>query len=157
METTISTISNLPSNREQGMAFYKSLKGEILSGTKDPLKLLVALKVIEKTISDILKDDDVEYCFQKEFFLYDKEKTITVSGAKLSMSETGVRYDYEGCGDPVWNDLNKAQNDIKEKMKEREKFLQSIPVNTPGIVDADSGVFINRPSKTSKTKVKVQL
>jgi hypothetical protein len=67
-----------------------------------------------------------------------------------------VKYSYDECGDPVWYDLNRQINDLTEKKKEREKFLQNIPYDK-GTVDPDTGVFITRPPKSSKTKVVVKL
>jgi hypothetical protein len=112
--------------------------------------------MIEKVIDDILKDDLIDHHFLKEFLLYEKEKTIEINGAKLSQFETGVKYHYEDSGDPVWNDLVKKIAELDEKRKEREKFLQNIPYDA-GIVDSETGVFLTRPPKTSKTKVKCQL
>lgn len=155
-ETALSTLSVLPSNRDQLKSFSRMLKDEILASSKDPLKILVHLKFIEKLIEDVLKDENIEYHFLKEFFLYEKEKIIEVNGAKLMQSEVGVKYDYEASGDPKWFDLDKQAKEIAEKKKEREKFLQSIPYDN-GVVDPDTGVFITRPPKTSKTKVSVRL
>jgi hypothetical protein len=156
METALSTLSILPSNREQLKIFSRQLKDEILSSDKDPLKILVQLKFIEKLIEDVLKDEGIEYHFLKEFELYEKEKVVQINGAKLQQSEVGTKYDYDACGDPKWYDLNKQASEIAEKKKEREKFLQSIPYDQ-GVVDPDTGVFITRPPKSSKTKVKVTL
>ena len=156
METALQTLSILPSNKEQVKTFSRMLKDEILAADHDPLKILVQLKVIEKVIADILKDEEIEYHFLKEFLLYENEKIIEVNGAKLSQSETGVRYKYEDCGDPEWFDLNDQIEKLTEKRKEREKFLQNIPYESQ-FVDPKSGVFITRPPKVSKTKVKVQL
>ena len=46
-------------------------------------------------------------------------------------------------------------DDMKLKMKEREKFLKNIPVS--GIVDPETGSFIYPPSKSSKTTIKTTL
>jgi len=156
MEKALSTISVLPSNKEQIQKFSVMLKDEILASDKDPLKILVQLKAIEKVIADILKDKDVDYHFLKEFLLYEKEKEININGAKLRQGETGVKYHYEDSGDPVWFDLDKEIKELSEKKKEREKFLQNIPIDK-GTVDPDSGVYITRPPKSSKTKVIVNL
>jgi hypothetical protein len=157
METALATISNLPSNKEQVKVFSRMLKDEILANNTDPLKTLVQLKFIEKTIADILKDEELDYHFLKEFLLYDKDEKIIVNGAELRAGETGVKYKYEDSGDPVWFDLEKQIKELTEKKKEREKFLQNIPYDA-GIVDADhGGVFITRPPKTSHTKVIIKL
>ena len=155
-ETALSTLSILPSNREQLKAFSRQLKDEILANDKDPLKILVQLKFIEKLIEDVLKDEGIEYHFLKELLLYDKEKVVQVGGAKLMQTEVGVKYDYEASGDPKWFDLKKQSTEVSERLKEREKFLQTIPYDA-GVVDPDTGVFITRPPKTSKTKVSVRL
>ncbi len=156
MESALSVISILPSNKEQVKVFSRKLKDEILASDHDPLKILVQLKMIEKIIDDILKDDLIDHHFLKEFLLYEKEKTIEINGAKLSQFETGVKYHYEDSGDPVWNDLDARIIMLTEKRKEREKFLQAIPYDA-GIVDSETGVFLTRPPKSSKTKVKVVL
>jgi len=156
METALSTLSILPSNRDQIKSFSRQLKNEILAGNEDPLKALVQLKFIEKLIEDILKDEELDRLFVKELQLYGKEKVVEIAGAKLMQTEVGTRYDYEASGDPKWFDLKKQSTEVSERLKEREKFLQAIPYDA-GIVDPDTGVFITRPPKTSKTKVKVTL
>ena len=132
------------------------LKDEIMGGNVDPLKTLVHLKFIEKMLADILKDEELDYLFVKELDNYGKEKVVEIAGAKLSLMEAGTRYDYEASGDPKWFDLKKQSTEVSERLKEREKFLQTIPYDQ-GVVDPDTGVFITRPPKTSKTKVKVTL
>lgn len=132
------------------------LKDEILANDKDPLPILVHLKFIEKTIADVLKDEEVDYHFLKEFLLYDKDRKVIVNGAELRASEVGVRYDYNASGDPQWIDLDKEIQALTEKRKEREKFLQNIPYDK-GTVDPETGLFITRPPKYSKSKVVVKL
>lgn len=156
METILSTLSVLPDNKSQVAQFSRGLKNEILANDKDPLKILVHLKMIEKVITDVLKDEEIDYHFLREFLLYDKDKTITVNGAEIRASEVGVKYLYSDCGDPVWNDLEKQISELTEKKKEREKFLQNIPYDK-GTVDPDTGLFITRPPKKSKSKVIVKI
>lgn len=157
METALQTISILPSNKAEVQRFSRMLKDEILANDKDPLKILVQLKLIEKVIEDILKDKDIDYHFLREFQLFEKEKVIEVNGAELRAGETGVKYKYEDSGDPVWFDLEKQIKELTEKKEEREKFLQNIPYDA-GIVDADhGGVFITKPPKISHSKVIVKL
>ena len=156
METALSTLSVLPSNSDELKTFSRNLKNEILEGNTDPLKALVRLKFIEKLIEDVLKYEELDHLFVKELENYGKEKVVQIAGAKLMQTEVGVKYIYEESGDPKWFDLNKQAAEIAEKKKEREKFLQGIPYNE-GVVDPETGVFITRPPKTSKTKVKVTL
>jgi len=80
---------------------------------------------------------------------------VVVSGATLTVSEVGVKYNFGDCGDQVYNDLIKESEVLKEKIKERESYLKTIPKE--GTVCPIHGNFINRPSKSSKTKVIVRL
>jgi len=152
METTLSVINLLPSNKEEIKRFEASLKSEILANDRNSLPILVQLKMIEKVIADTLKDEEIDLHFLKEFETYGKNEKVIVNGADLRQSEVGVKYSYEDCGDPVWNDLNAKISILSERKKEREKFLQNIPYDQ-GTVDPESGVFITRPPKSSKTKV----
>lgn len=157
METALSTINILPSNKKELQKFFKSAKAELISGSlKDPLKIKVQLTYMKKLAELLLEDDDIDHVFLNEFLLYEAEKIIEINGAKLMQGEVGVKYDYPKCGDPVWDDLDKAIKELTEKKKEREKFLQNIPYDN-GIVDPETGVFITRPPKYGKTKVKVIL
>ena len=156
MTTALSILENLPNNKEQVKTFVSSIKNEILANTKNTLPILVQIKMVERTIEDILKDEEIDLKFLKEFQLYDKDEKVIVNGAELRQSEVGVKYLYPDCGDPVWSDLNKQIQELTDKKKEREKFLQNIPYDK-GTVDPHTGVFITRPPKTSKTKVVVKL
>lgn len=151
MDTTLSVINLMPSNKAQIEVFKNTLKSEILAADKNPLPILVQLKMAEKTISDILKDDDIDNHFLNEFLLYDKNEKVIVSGATLTVSETGVKYNFADCGDAVYDDLIKESEALKEKIKERENYLKNIPKE--GTVCPIHGNYINRPSKSSKTKV----
>jgi len=155
METTLSVINLLPEGKVQVAQFVRTLKSEILTNDKNPLPILVKLKYAEKTISEILKDDDVDNHFLNEFLLYGKDEKVIVNGATLSVSEVGVKYDFAECGDQVYNDLIKELEILKEKVKERETYLKTVPYE--GTVCPIHGNYINRAVKSSKTKVKVQL
>ena len=69
-ETALSTLSVLPSNRDQLRTFSRQLKDEILAGNTDPLKALIQLKFAEKLIEDVLKDAELDHLFVKEKILF---------------------------------------------------------------------------------------
>lgn len=155
METMLSVVNLMPSNKAQIDVFKRGIKAEILANEQNPLPILVQLKMAEKTISEILKDDEIDEHFLNEYLLYDKDEKVVVNGATLTKSETGVKYDFDGCGDQIYNDLVKEMNDLKEKIKERETYLKTIPAE--GTVCPVNGNYINRAVKSSKTKVIVKL
>ncbi|HUX57101.1 MAG TPA: hypothetical protein VMV77_09010 [Bacteroidales bacterium] len=154
MQTALSTISVLPSEKLEVAQFARMLKSEILANDRDPLSILKHLKLIQKTLDDVLTDDDIDEHFLTEAEKY-KEKTFKHLGCEFSIAETGVRNDFKECGDEQWYDLQKELAELKKKLKEREAFLKSIPYE--GTVDPVNGNFLTKPTRTSKTKVTITL
>lgn len=144
----------MPGSKAELEIFSKNIKAEILQNDRDPLLILKQLKFIEKLIADLLTDKELDDHFLNEAYKYGKEKTIEHLECKFTIQETGVKYDYEACGDPVWNDLNAQVTKLKESMKKREMFLQNAG---EGFVEPNTGVFVNKPPRSSKTKVTVRL
>jgi hypothetical protein len=153
METALSTITVLPSDKLELAMFTRKIKSEILANDRDPLLILKQLKFVEKLIKDLLTDKELDDHFLNEAEKY-KEKTFEHVDCKFTVAETGVKYDYNATGDPVWFDLNKQITNLEANIKVREKFLQNAG---EGFVEPNSGVFVNTPPRTSKTKVTVTI
>lgn len=149
----LNTIMVLPSNEGEIKRFVTTIKSEILSSGDDPLKVLKQLKMVEKTIAILLKDKDLDNYFIDEAIKYGK--SFEHLETHFDVRETGVKYDYESCKDSTWDYFNNQCEDWSEKRKEREKFLQNIPIE--GVVNPETGELIYRPAKTSTTKVAVKL
>jgi len=153
METALSNITVLPSDKVELAMFSRKIKSEILANDRDPLLILKQLKFVEKLIADLLTDKELDDHFLAEAEKY-KEKTFEHLDCRFTVAETGVKYDYNATGDPVWIDLNNELTKLKETIKTREKFLQNAGT---GFVEPNSGLFVNTPPRTSKTKVTVTL
>lgn len=147
---TLSVINLLPSGKEQLATFVRSIKSEILSGDKEVLPILIQLKMAEKTIAEILKDEEIDAKFLNERQQYSDKEEVKINGAEIRIGETGVKYQYAASGDINWIDLDKQIAELTEKRKQREKFLISLPAE--GTVDPVTGLYITRPPKSSKTK-----
>jgi hypothetical protein len=154
METALSTISVLPSEKLEVAQFTRMLKSEILVNDRDPLAILKHLKFIEKVIADILTDKDIEDHFMNEAEKY-TEKSFDHVGVKFTVQEVGTKYQYDASGDVIWFDLQKEKETLANKIKERETYLKSIPIE--GTVCPIHGNFITKPLKTGKSKVTVRL
>ena len=61
----------------------------------------------------------------------------TSTGTKLELAEVGVKYDYVFCEDDIYNELIVKQMALDEQIKERQKFLKTIPVEGLEIVTQD--------------------
>lgn len=82
----------------------------------------------------------------------------TSTGTKLELAEVGVKYDYVFCEDDIYNELIVKQMALDEQIKERQKFLKSIPVEGLEIVTADAEMKrIYPPSKSSTSSVKTTI
>ena len=76
--------------------------------------------------------------------------------AKLAIKEVGTKYQYDQCNDSVWADLKAQAEEITKKLKEREKFLQTLPTDG-SVINPETGEPIYRAAKTSTTSVTVTL
>lgn len=157
MDNALSLINELPSTLDQVARFVQKVKEEALSGDYDPLEVLKQLRMAQKAIELLNKDEEIEEAAQKQHAKYG-QKTIELTGATITSKEVGVKYEYEACGDPFWS-ICKAKEEANAGLrKEREKFLQSLkePItllnNETGEVET-----INPAPKTSTTKLVVTL
>ena len=153
METTLSTINIFPSNEAEIKHYITTFKNEILSGNEDPLKVLKQLKFVEKTISALLKDKDLEDHFLQEAEKYGK--SFEHLETKFTVSEVGTRYDFSTCMDSVWNDMDLKEKELTANKKIRETFLKAIPID--GVANPETGELIYPALKTSTTKVTVKI
>ena len=70
------------------------------------------------------------------------------------------KFDYESCGDPVWNRMNNELEILKAKVKERESFLKTLTKSMEmNIMDPDTqefheGVTLHPPVKSSTSTFK---
>jgi hypothetical protein len=149
----LSTIMVLPSNEGEIKRFVETIKSEILGAGDDPLKVLKQLKMVEKTIAILLKDKDLDNFFIDEAIKYGN--SFEHLDTHFDVREVGTKYDYSSCNDSVWNYLNDMAEKAENKLKERETFLKTIPLE--GVANPETGELIYRPAKTSTSKVCVKL
>lgn len=140
---------------EKPVSYYvDQVVKSIQDGEQNPLDVHLSRVKMEKILKEINDNPDIQDAVMKEFEKYG-ERIVEYKGALLQQQEAGVKYDFSGCGDPVMDEYLRQLDDLKLKMKEREKFLKNIPVS--GIVDPETGSFIYPPSKSSKTTIKTTL
>jgi hypothetical protein len=135
----------------QCLQIIKSIKED---GTINPLRIATSMKALETAIK--LIRDGIEDAIIEEAEKY--EKTFDIDGHKITLKETGVRYDYSVCKDPEWEELTSTLSNTKEAIKKRETFLKS--VSEPfTLLDERTGevVRIELPNKTSKTNISITL
>lgn len=148
----LSTITAMPSNKDEIQRFVSKAKTEILSGTYDPLEIEVYLKAMEETIKAIRSDTEVRDYVLSEADKYGK--AFEYKGAKINIREGGVRYDFSVCNDPVHQSLKEDVNKATASLKEREKMLKAL---SSDMADPETGAVISPPVKKSTTTIAITL
>lgn len=139
-------------SRKSQQQLASNLVNEVTEGTVNPIEAVVRMKAIYDSIDLFLKDESVRECVLAEAGKYDKNEMIESLGASIRVQESGSRYDYTVCGDPVWNALNEEFKQLEGEKKERELFLKNMRKPTTVVDDETGEVYTIYPAaRTSKT------
>ena len=99
---------------EQPASFYvEQVLNSIREGEQNPLDVHLSRVKMEKILKGINDNPDIQDAVMKEFEKYG-ERTVEYKGALLQQVETGVKYDYSGCNDPVMDNYLKLQEELKD-------------------------------------------
>lgn len=161
----ISILSLLNSNKSQRNSFCLHVVEKIENGEADPLQIHVFLKNLEqifKTLTDEKTGKDLAIRYRSSLIdAAEKEdgNNFEKFNAKFQIKETGVKYDWAICGDPERDELEEMQKEIELLIRDREKFLKTIPEGGIIVTDPETGETkrIYRPAKSSTTSVNVSL
>jgi hypothetical protein len=140
----------------------------VMEGNMAATDVAVMLKFVEETGKQLkeLTDDNGKNSFvdlvreEVERSSDDGKTYSTKHGVKFELYEAATKFDYESCGDPVWNRLSKESELIKMKMKERESFLKTIKGSTtmnvmdPDTAELHENVQLFSPAKSSTSTYK---
>lgn len=156
--TTTSILSLFETTKEQRQSFVSDLVSKIYSGNVDPLKVHLQVKCMEDVVKQINSDKSYKDAVL-EASNNMGQKSFQFHNAKFEVKETGVKYDYSQCSDPVLSRLHEQQAEIDKAVKDRETMLKTIPLSGMVITDEQTGetVTIYPPSKSSTTSVAVTL
>jgi len=95
----------------------------------------------------------------KETLLNDmKGAEMNRFGTKIEEIEAATKYDYSGCGHPVWERYDQAEKSANNSKKEIEATLKTLKSSIT-FVDDETGevVSVAPPKKTSVTTYKITL
>ena len=133
-----SYLDNGSLSKETMQIQSRTLIQPIIDGEIDPLRAVAKIRFLSDMLTAALKDDRVKDIILGEI---DKNggKEATAFGVKFTQKEMGVSYDYTVCGDPEYDRLAAEMEDLKARMKDREKFLMGIPAEGLPMVDQETG------------------
>jgi hypothetical protein len=156
--------------KEERSQLVREIFDEVLNGRVNPLELHLRLKSAEEVIKQLTGLEPYKAILLDEAQKHGK--SFQYHTAKVDIRETGVKYDYSGCGSSILAELYRKQEAINDEIKEWEAYLKAIPAS--GVVNfvqkryenPDGSVVIEStgevethypPTKTSTTSVAVTL
>ncbi len=146
-QTALSTLSILPSTKEQRESFVINAVNEILSGNVNPLTVEIMLKAAQDTIEEIRKNNRVKIAVQNEADKY-SEKTFEYGNFKITKASRQIN-DFSGC-DSHLDNLYAEMEALKLQIKAREALVKT------GVDSATGEVF--KPVKFTTTEyLKIEL
>jgi hypothetical protein len=156
--STTSILALFETSKEQRMDFALRVVDALENGTADPIKIHLQIKMME----DIIKLLNTNTAYKKavlEAAQINSDKSFTFGNAKFEIKETGVKYDYSQCGDPVYAMLEQRALSATNALKERETFLKTVPGKGITLTEEETGEVctVYPPSKSSTTSVAVTL
>ena len=159
---TIGNLTVFQTDKKTRREFSEGLVNSLEEGQLNPLDVNLWLKHMERfistlTVSDTKKNKDADLAIRfKKITLEEAAKhgkKFEYHNAEISEREVGVRYDYSVCNDNVLNELQKELDALKEKIKQREDFLKSIPDEGLEVLVEDTIETLYKPNKTSTTSL----
>jgi hypothetical protein len=152
-----SIVALFETSKTERQSFVSVLVDAVESGAVDPLKIHLQIKCMEDIVK--LLNSNTIYKSQVLDAAEKNGKSFEFHSAKFEVKETGVKYDYSQCGDEEYNSLQTEMEALSLKIKDREKFLKTVPTKGMALVIEGTGevATVYPPSKSSTTSVAVTL
>ena len=121
METALSTISILPSTKQQRESFVNMAIMEFTNGNIQPLPTYLAYKGAFETLKEIVENKRVK---QLAFDQADQEPETTFTLGNFEVCKTGkTTYDWEKYPDEVLQNMLLEQELLKKRIEARQKTI----------------------------------
>jgi hypothetical protein len=116
-----------------------------------------ALSVMENFIKELRSNKQFSDYVRDE--IAKNGKQIETQSAKLELAETGVKYNFDNCGDAIYQQLEQQLQSIEADLKDRKEFLKTVPLSGLSIINEQTGEVctIYPPSKQSTSTYKITL
>lgn len=151
--TTLSVVKLFPETKEQQDSFVERLVGQVLDGYADPLEVEVLMCRMEQVIKKYRNDKRVQEAVLNEAEKYG-QKTFSFRNAKVTIRETGVKYDYSASCD--WQQAKAEADKTADTLKTIEERLRTASDHAP-YTDIISGEQITCIPKSSTTRAVIEI
>ena len=113
---------------------------------------------MEAFIKEIRSSKDFVEMVRDEVSKYGNKGTVTATGVKIELAETGVKYDFSQCNDYDLNCMLEQSEQLEAQIKERKEFLKTISKSGMDVVTSFGEVIrIYPPSKSSTSNFKTTI
>lgn len=145
-------LKQIVTRKDEIEAFAGNVINEVKNGEQNPLEVMVMIKALERSL-ELIKEGIADNVLN-EAEKYGK--SFDFKGAKVTIKETGVRYDFSKCNYPKWKYADQQEKDGRAIKKEAEEYLKAVKEPFE-CVDTDTGETyrINPPIKSSTTGVSI--
>ena len=153
--STTSTLALFQTTKEQRNSFVNDVISTVIEGRANPIEVRLQIAAMMEICCNILASEEFKAAQFDEAQKHGKR--FTFQSAEFMEKEAGVKYDFSKSNDPIYHELKldaeKATNDLKE----REKFLKTVPAKGQDIIHEGELITIFPPSKSSTTILQVTL
>lgn len=147
-DNPLSVLSLFDTDKKGLDYFIEYASNTIESGSDDPLRIHAYFKKMNYIIEGVTGriKENINTAAEKN-----GEHQFEMCGTEMQYGVVHTKYNFEVCGDPVWNRLN-------QKLKERETFLKAMK-KKEYLLDEETGEqsWVLPPLKTQTMGVKTKI
>lgn len=164
--TTTNILSLFETTKEQRRSFAEDVVIKMEDGATDSLQIHLQIKSMEDLIKMLTDSSEktnknVDLANRYKKLVLDAAekngKKFQLHNAEFQIKEVGSTFDWSNCNDPEIIDLLDQQEKVKEKVKQRQDFLKTVPAGGMDVRVVDEMVTVYPPAKRSTTSVSVTL
>ena len=156
-ENELMTFNRVPTSKKEQKALADGLARRVTDGEVPPLAAYVQMKSMAESIGLFLKDDAVREAVMAECLRYGRGETPMYGGAEVGIMDSGVRYDYSACRDPVWHELHLQAEQANARLKAREEYLRAIREPKTEVDESTGEVYtLYPPARQATTTLTVK-
>lgn len=152
--TALGALRMLASTQTQVDIFSDQLIASVKEDGANPLEIIAQLRAMEKVSARVIKE-----IMENAVTMIDRYNgKFELAGNLIERAEVGTKYNFEVCGDYVWEQRKSIFESAQRQLKEREEFLKSLKEPIKLVVEETGELQTVRPPlRTSSTGVKVTI
>lgn len=153
-DTPSSVLQLLNADKESLNKFASSIIEDVKEGRENALQIELLVRKYEYVLEQIKKEIKENVKTEAEKY---GDKPFEYAGATVHLTATRTEYDFDVCGDMIWQTCKHEAEIWNRDKKEREEFLKTVK-EPMKIVTDDGEVFtIMPPNKKQSLGVKITL